>query len=93
MTIQANIPTTIVTSYSGLRSSASESKAINVSFDIDNISYFNGSDVVANFRQTISGDKLDGLYSFQFAYSGSGNPIDQAEEKLKEYFTKLGYTS
>ncbi|MEC5320212.1 hypothetical protein VSX61_14925 [Brenneria populi subsp. brevivirga] len=70
--------------YAGVVSGVPAAAAdVNVTYEIISVSV-NSSSATAKYITSINGASSD-LLKFHFVYSGSGNPIDEAEEKLKEY--------
>ena len=62
-------------------------ESVNVTYTATGISNFDGTNVTALFSVAVGNEKSPFDYSFTFQYSGSGNPLDEAEPVLK---TALG---
>ncbi|EPY5534689.1 MULTISPECIES: hypothetical protein [Klebsiella pneumoniae complex] len=74
--------------YPGLRLTVQGgTESVNVTYTATGISNFDGTNVTALFSVAVGNEKSPFDYSFTFQYSGSGNPLDEAEPALK---TALG---
>ncbi|HGW4305862.1 TPA: hypothetical protein ACNIEN_001957 [Klebsiella pneumoniae] len=74
--------------YPGLRLTVQGgTESVNVTYTATGISNFDGTNVTALFSVAVGNEKSPFDYSFTFQYSGSGNPLDEAEPVLK---TALG---
>ncbi len=74
--------------YPGLRLTVSGgTESVDVTYTATGISNFDGTNVTALFSVVVGNEKSPFDYSFTFQYSGSGNPLDEAEPALK---TALG---
>ncbi|HBU9773882.1 TPA: hypothetical protein MDK22_000349 [Klebsiella pneumoniae] len=74
--------------YPGLRLTVSGgTESVDVTYTATGISNFDGTNMTALFSVAIGNEKSPFDYAFTFQYSGSGNPLDEAEPALK---TALG---
>ncbi|EKQ6539506.1 hypothetical protein P6O00_004724 [Klebsiella michiganensis] len=55
---------------------------VDVTYTVLRISNFDGINVAAAFSAEINGEKSRFPLEFTFKYSGSGNPLDEAESAL-----------
>lgn len=62
-------------------------EAIDVRYTAINISNFDGSTVTALFSVAVGEDVSPFEYAFTFKYSGTGNPLDEAERALSAELT------
>lgn len=70
--------------YPGLRLTVpGGTESVDVTYTATGISNFDGTNVTALFSVTVGNEKGPFDYSFTFLYSGSGNPLDEAEPALK----------
>lgn len=70
--------------YPGLRLTVpGGTETVNVTYTATGISNFDGTNVTALFSVAVGNEKSPFDYSFTFQYSGSGNPLDEAEPALK----------
>ncbi|HBW2749354.1 hypothetical protein [Klebsiella variicola] len=70
--------------YPGLRLTVpGGAESVDVTYTATGISNFDGTNVTALFSVAIGNEKSPFDYSFTFQYSGSGNPLDEAEPALK----------
>lgn len=58
------------------------SETVEVTYTAESINSFDGIDVTALFAVEIGGEKSPYPHAFTFKYSGSGNPLDEAESAL-----------
>lgn len=68
---------------------ANKSSVVNVDYTIQTIDGFDGKSATGIFNLSIAGVSSSEHYRFTFDYSGTGNPLDQAEPALQAYFTAL----
>lgn len=74
--------------YPGLRLTVpGGTEVVDVTYTATGISDFDGINVTALFSVGVGNEKSPFDYAFTFQYSGSGNPLDEAEPALK---TALG---
>ena len=86
ITVTQNIKVT--PQYAGLGIAVSgDTQSLSVTYSLSKITSFDGSMVTAEFVQSINNIDLSEPYRFMFKYSGSGNPLDQAEPALKAYLS------
>ncbi|HHO0366152.1 TPA: hypothetical protein ACRR7A_005232 [Klebsiella quasipneumoniae] len=57
-------------------------ETVAVNYTVMNISNFDGENVTARFQVEIGGIQGRFPHEFTFKYSGSGNPLDEAESAL-----------
>lgn len=72
---EINYPSLGVTSPGG-------NEVIDVTYSVTSIKNFDGDTVTAAFSVDIGGYQSRFPYEFTFKYSGSGNPLDEAESAL-----------
>ncbi|CAM3691358.1 hypothetical protein SB5544_01100 [Klebsiella variicola] len=71
------------TTYPGLRLTVpGGTESVDVTYTATGISNFDGTNVTALFSVAVGNEKSPFDYSFTFQYSGSGNPLDEAEPAL-----------
>jgi hypothetical protein len=58
------------------------SETVDVTYTAESINAFDGVNVTAMYAVEISGEKSPYPHAFTFKYSGSGNPLDEAESAL-----------
>jgi len=93
MTITRTTTTSTAVSYPELGVTATSTTAeVTISYDVAGI-IFNGVRVTATYTVTVGGVALTEPFRLEFAYSGSGNPLDQAETELQSYFDTLDATA
>lgn len=69
--------------YPGLRLTVQGgTESVNVTYTATGISNFDGTNVTALFSVAVGNERSPFDYSFTFQYSGSGNPLDEAEPAL-----------
>ncbi|HCM6519001.1 TPA: hypothetical protein N3459_005718, partial [Klebsiella pneumoniae] len=72
------------TTYPGLRLTVpGGTESVNVTYTATGISNFDGTNITALFSVAVGDEKSPFDYAFTFQYSGSGNPLDEAEPALK----------
>lgn len=59
------------------------SEIVDVIYTAESINSFDGVNVTALYAVEIGGEKSPFRHAFTFKYSGSGNPLDEAEPALK----------
>lgn len=59
------------------------SETVDVTYTAESINSFDGVNVTALYGVEIGGEKSPYPHAFTFKYSGSGNPLDEAEPALK----------
>ncbi|HDT5164085.1 TPA: hypothetical protein QHS25_004913, partial [Klebsiella quasipneumoniae subsp. similipneumoniae] len=59
------------------------SETVEVTYTAESINSFDGVNVTALYAVEIGGEKSPYPHAFTFKYSGSGNPLDEAEPALK----------
>ncbi|HBX8038498.1 TPA: hypothetical protein MIH20_05645 [Klebsiella pneumoniae] len=59
------------------------SETVDVTYTVESINSFDGVNVTAMYAIEIGGEKSPYPHAFTFKYSGSGNPLDEAEPALK----------
>ncbi|MGR5890727.1 hypothetical protein [Raoultella planticola] len=70
--------------YPGLRLTVQGgTELVNVTYTATGISNFDGTNITALFSVAVGDEKSPFDYAFTFKYSGSGNPLDEAEPALK----------
>jgi hypothetical protein len=70
--------------YPGLRLTVpGGTESVDVTYTATGISNFDGTNVTALFSVAVGNEKSPFDYPFTFQYSGSGNPLDEAEPALK----------
>ncbi len=57
-----------------------------VSYTIRSVDNFNGTTATGIFVREVNGIAYSEPFRFIFKYSGSGNPLEQAEPALQKYF-------
>ncbi|HBW2812212.1 TPA: hypothetical protein MEW06_001567 [Klebsiella pneumoniae] len=74
-----------VKSYPSLMGAAirGEREALSVVYAVTSIISLAGSTGIAEYSVTPEGAELSGMGTIEFQYSGTGNPLDEAEEALK----------
>ena len=87
-TITQSVPMSSYSSLFGI-SSDSGDKNVDVTYSVSKIISFDGNMVTAEFDVSIGGYSTSQPYRFSFPYSGSGNPMDQAEDKLSSYLSGI----
>ncbi len=71
------------TTYPGLRLTVpAGTESVDVTYTAIGVSSFDGVKVTALFSVAVGDEKSPFDYSFTFQYSGSGNPLDEAEPAL-----------
>lgn len=84
MSIQSTMKVNRVMSYPDFGATITEADIdVPVTFDAVGLDSFDGVTVGALFKVTIDGVVGTMPYRFSFQYSGSGNPLDEAEPALK----------
>ncbi|HBS5145591.1 hypothetical protein PU662_04855 [Klebsiella pneumoniae] len=69
--------------YPGLRLTVQGgTESVDVTYTATGISNFDGTNVTALFSVAVGTEKSPFDYLFTFQYSGSGNPLDEAEPAL-----------
>lgn len=58
------------------------SETVDVTYTAESINAFDGVNVTAIYAVEIGGEKSPYPHAFTFKYSGSGNPLDEAESAL-----------
>lgn len=58
-------------------------ETVDVTYTAESINAFDGVNVTALYSVEIGGEKSPYPHAFTFKYSGTGNPLDEAEESLK----------
>lgn len=58
------------------------SETVDVTYTAESINAFDGVNVTAIYAGEIGGEKSPYPHAFTFKYSGSGNPLDEAESAL-----------
>ncbi|MDU6380751.1 MAG: hypothetical protein E6558_11375 [Klebsiella pneumoniae] len=58
-------------------------ESVDVTYTAESINSFDGTNVTALYAIEIGGKKSPYPHAFTFRYSGSGNPLDEAEPALK----------
>lgn len=66
----------------------SEEETLNVVYEITSILSLSGLNGVAEYTVTPDGCNLSGTGILEFTYSGTGNPITEAETVLQESLTQ-----
>mgnify|MGYP001417772818 CR=1 FL=1 len=66
---------------------ASTDSSVDVTYTVARIVLFDGTMVTAEYDVSVGSDKAVIPYRFTFKYSGSGNPLDQAEPALQSYLS------
>lgn len=90
MTITRTTSTAAAVTYPELGlTSESSTASVTARYDIARISEFDGKRATAEYTVSIGDSVLTEPFRLNFAYSGSGNPWDQAETELQSYFAKL----
>ena len=64
-----------------------DTTSIEVVYTVSRLVDFDGTNAVAEFSISIGGSDTGGTYLLMYVYSGTGNPLDEAESSLS---TKLG---
>ena len=59
------------------------SEIVDVTYTAESINAFDGVNVTAMYAVEIGGEKSPYPHAFTFKYSGSGNPLDEAEPALE----------
>ncbi len=59
---------------------------VDVVYTIKAIDNFDGSHATGVFTMAVNDTYSSEPFRFMFSYSGSGNPLDQAEPALQKYF-------
>ncbi|PXH65286.1 hypothetical protein DMT41_00125 [Klebsiella variicola] len=59
------------------------SETVDVTYTAESINSFDGTNVTALYAIEIGGKKSPYPHAFTFRYSGSGNPLDEAEPALE----------
>ena len=66
---------------------ATEATSVDVTYTVVNVDSITSSEATAYFDVSIGGNKTNKRFALRFSYSGSGNPLDQAESALKTYLS------
>jgi len=66
-----------------------EPKEVDITYKVNRISAFDGNMVTAEFIVSMNGIPSQQTMQRMFAYSGEGNPLDQAEDQLKAWVVTL----
>lgn len=66
-----------------------ELETLTVVYEVTSIISLAGSAGLAEYSVTPEGAELSGAGRIEFEYSGKGNPLDEAEEALKESLSVL----
>ena len=86
ITVTQNIK--VIPQYAGLGIAVSgDTQSLSVTYSLSKITSFDGNMITAEFTQSINNIALSEPYIFMFKYSGSGNPLDQAEPALQSYLS------
>ncbi|QLT08175.1 hypothetical protein HV299_07190 [Klebsiella grimontii] len=64
-----------------------DSEEINVTYEITSIISLSGTEGVAEYSVEPEGAAMTGRGEFPFIYSGSGNPLEEAENALRDSLT------
>lgn len=84
MSIQSTMKVNRVVSYPDFGVTITDSEVdIPVIFEVAGLDSFDGTTVGALFKVTVDGVIGTTPYRHSFLYSGSGNPLDEAEPALK----------
>ena len=88
MSITVSQKISSLTYYPGFgASTAAADSSVDVTYTVARIVLFDGTMVTAEYDVSVGSDKAVIPYRFTFKYSGSGNPLDQAEPALQSYLS------
>lgn len=66
-----------------------EEEVINVTYTVTSLVSLTGTTGIAEYTVMPDGADLEGCGNIEFEYSGTGNPLKEAEEELKESLSLL----
>lgn len=66
---------------------STDAETVDVTYTAVNVDSITTSGATAYFDVHIGGSKTNKRFAFTFSYTGSGNPLDQAESALKTYLS------
>lgn len=84
ITVSQKLNTGSYSSEFGVTTTPAETET-EVSYTVSRIINFDGDSITAEYSVSIDSVPVVSPFRFTFKYSGSGNPMDQAEAALKSY--------